>query len=349
MGWRDWGARALDFFVERRAEDVERRADAALLAALSGSGGAWAGIPSSAAGSATLLVVHECAQAWARRLSCARVSGAPSCVDPILLWNVGRDLALAGESLHVIRRDARGDVSLLPVVGHDVTGGGDDPRAWRYRVDLSEPDVTRELIVTGAGVVHFRLPGAELFRGRHALEGARETLVLLSAVEQALSDDARIRPKNLIPIPPMIPEDKRAKLRAIMADRGDSVVFPMTTQFGSDRPQTDWKPHRSGPDPAAALVELRAALRAQVRECYGCPLPASGSGVRDTDRILSVTVDGLARILESELRAKLAGAAGVRLSFPLGAADATARGRAVHVMVQSGIPLSDARRLSGLE
>ena len=211
---------------------------------------------------------------------------------------------------------------------------------------------------------------ARPWRGVSPLAWASQTGRLASALERALADEAGSPVGNLVPVPEGQREpteddtgdgDPFAALKSDVAKLRGALAFVETMAGGygdrGGRPDSDWKPRRIGADPPAALAELRTAAALTVFGACGVPpslvtLPADGTGQREAwRRFLHGSVAPVARMVETELRAKL-DTPSLRLDFSaFAAADVTGRARAYQSMVgaKTPIPECDARRLAGLE
>ena len=97
-------------------------------------------------------------------------------LTPSVLASMGRELAIRGESVHVLDLDG-GAVTLTPASRWEVSGGT-RPESWRYAVEFPLPGgrvVKRTL--PGAGVIHLRYatrPGRALGWRLPARHGIRD-------------------------------------------------------------------------------------------------------------------------------------------------------------------------------
>ena len=183
----------------QQAAAPQRRAvadpDIALLRALEGQSSA----PLTTAYSFNLTgVLSEAAATWGRRMALARVQPAMPALDANLLWRAAWGLAFYGEHVEIIDvRDGR--LVLTPSYYFEVDGFGMDPNGWVYQADMSSPDQHAQRTVRGAGVLHFRLPGPEPWRGQHTLEKAVEFKALVAQLERAMVDEAGTPVKRIVP------------------------------------------------------------------------------------------------------------------------------------------------------
>ena len=282
-----------------------------------------------------------------------RRSRSDGVVTPAVLWRAAHGLAMFGEHVELIEI-RRGRVALCPVVFHDIDGNGADPDAWLYRVDVSTPDSQREGWVRGAGLLHFRLPGRELWRGEHVLARSTETRALAVALERHLADECSTPSKVIVPQPEGTDQDTRDTLRSEIMRRRTRVLLPATTTAsqGDGRalaPITDWKAQRVRAEPTQELVALRENLREQVLHAYGVPPSVTAntpSGLRDADRLIRQTVEAVSRIIAGELTAKLEKS--YDLHWPLSPADLTMAVRAYGGLTDAKLDGAQARRICGL-
>ena len=307
-----------------------------------------------ASGVGALGALEVCAGAWARAFAAARVEPATpvtAAVSPRVLASIGRRLIRRGESCHVIAVGDTGAVRLLEAGWWDVQGSAAGP--WTYQATLTGPSTTETRRVPEEGVVHamYAFSERQPWRGVGPLSWAAATGRLAAALERALADEAGGPVGNLIAVPEGQPEpadgddgdDPLASLRSDLAKLRGSLALVETLAGGwSDkggRPDADWKPRRIGADPPAALPELRTGAALTVFGACGVPpslvtLPADGTGQREAwRRFLHGSVAPVARLVESELAAKL-DVPDLRLVLDdLAAADMTGRARAWRSLV----------------
>lgn len=315
--------------------------------------------------------LEACAGQWARALAAALVTPATvatAAVTPDTLADIGRRLIRTGDSLHVIDVGPAG-VRLLPASQWEVRGGP-DPASWWYRVSLAGPDGTATRPVPAAGVVHLRWATAAHapWRGIGPIQWAIQTGRLSGELEAALADEAAGPRGHVLPAPEGQREatddddDDDDPLAAIRADLvklkgGLALVETMASGYGDrgGRPDADWKPRRIGANPPDALDAIRTGAALAVYAACGVPpslvtLPADGTGQREAwRRFLHGSVSPVARLVQTELRAKLDTP---DLSLDLGslyAADVTGRARAWRSLVgkDTTMPDADARRVVG--
>ena len=321
----------------------------------------------------TLGALEVCAGAWARAFASAIVeprTAVSAAVTPGVLATIGRHLIRRGQSMHLIEVSDVGDVDLIDV-GHWDTRGGVSRSSWFVRADLHGPDTTLTRTVPYAGAVHCRYAydQARPWLGVGPLSWALQTGRLAAALERALADEAGSPTGHVIPIPEGNREsvegedddaDPLAGLKADIAKLRGSVALVETTAAGfgdrGGRPDSDWKAHRIGANPPAALNEIRTAAAMSVFGACGVPpslfmLPADGTGQREAwRRFLHGSVSPVARMVADELRLKLE-IPDLTLSFDsLYAADLSGRARAWRSLVgkEAAMDADKAARLAGL-
>ncbi len=289
-------------------------------------------------------------------------------LTPVLLSTIARRLITSGESVHAIDV-AGGAVRLSEATSWNVTGDA-DPATWRYQISTTGPSTTTTRWVPADSVIHVRYAVSHLepWRGLSPLTLAGTTGRLARELERALADEAGGPVGNLIPLPvdaggetsdPDDETDPFAGLKTrINRLRGRAGLVETTAAgYGEGRaaaPNEDWKPRRLGANPPVSLVDLRAAVEQSVLSACGVPpglARAEGGESRESyRRWFAAGVLPLARMVESELRAKLDVPA-LRLDFAsLAAADVHGRARAWRSLVGRDATMgdADARRIVGL-
>ena len=305
----------------------------------------------------SLAIAEAAAGMWERCLSSATVepqSNRLQGLGPAFLALVGRALAVRGNMVAAI--EVQGSrVRLLPASGYDLQGGT-DPETWRYRVDLTGPDMARTLTLPGASVLHFRTgaPVGTPWRGVAPLRRSTATARVAVRLEKVLDDELHLPVSRLVPFQLEHGSFEGASETANMVRKGGLV-------FTGDRARTDRETVKIGPDPSTALEPLRLDTGRDILSAFGVP-PAlfeargDGSGQRESWRRFWLgTIAPLARMIEAECREKLDPACIVSLDA-LRAADVDANSRAVTRRAQAYKTFRDAqmddaeaRRLAGLD
>ena len=179
--------------IERRQADVTALALQAIQAR------------ASLAGSRETAAREMAAGLISRALAGAKVEGpgfVQAAVTPGVLAQIGRDLVVAGESLHVIRVTPDGSVRLFPSSGWSIIGDY-DPASWIVAADLSGPSRTITRTLAYSGVVHIAwgVSPQSPHAGRGPLEWAALTSKLNAETERSLGDEASGPIAQLLPMP----------------------------------------------------------------------------------------------------------------------------------------------------
>lgn len=305
--------------------------------------------------------LESCAGLVGRAFAAAEVDGPAYAVDaltPETMLMIGRALIRRGEI--VFGMDvSEGRLFLWPAASHDVDGDH-DPRSWRYRLNLAGPDLqtTREN-VSGVEVVHLcyaRDPETP-WRGYGPLQVAQLAGRLSAETTAALADEASGPRGSFLPMPSKGGDDPTlAKLRGdIKKARGTMLAVESmgTMAAGAPAPAGDWMQKRFGAAPPEALVRLLGTATIEVMGACGLSpslfMDGDGTGKRESWRqALFAVIQPLGRIVETEMRIKL-DAPNLKISWSeLRASDLQARARSFQSMVQAGMDIEKAVRLSGL-
>ena len=313
--------------------------------------------------------VEAAAGALSRAFAAARVEGpewAMEAVTPRVLGQIGRDLIRVGETLHALRMDGKGRVQLLPCSTWYFEGEA-DPEGWTCTATAYGPSGSSTWRLPWQSVV-FAAWGAPTARPYHGLPPtgwASDTARTAAETEHSLANEAGGPTAQLLPIPGdgkrNNPEndnqiDPQAELRAdIAAAKGKPVMLETTATGWGDgpgaAPRKDWIASRLGPNPPAAFVELARDSFARTLAACGCS-PAlfddsDGTSKREALRQWHLgTILPLARMLETELSAKLA--APIRLRFDNYPLDLVGRAQAFQKFVALGMEIDRALALTGL-
>ena len=315
-----------------------------------------------AADAGSTAAMETASGALARALASARVEGpshAVAAVTAPFLSQVGRDIVRSGESLHVIHVSTGGRVKLLPCSSWHFEGGP-NPATWRVRATTFGPSTSETHRLPFAGVVFVRwgsTPG-QPYVGTGPLSWAGGTARLLSEAERHIADESSGPRGSVIAVPADQNQAGRlSELRAAIAGLRGRVFLPETTAAGwradrSEAPKRDWLPHRIGASVDQAMVLARRDAYTEALAACGLPVSlatdADGTSQREAfRRYLTLTVGPLARVLEQELSAKLEGRVSLDFSA-LYAHDLVGRASSLKRLVESGMPVEDALRVSGL-
>ena len=356
MRW-PWSPRA----VERR--ESQPFTDAVVSALAAGAAGTGA----RASGTAAL---EAAAGAVARGLAAATVEGAPPAVNaaltPAILALIGRNLIRRGESLFLIEVE-RGELRLAPAGSWDVAGGWREDE-WRYRLDLFGPSGNVTRLAPAGAVVHCRYATdpARPWCGVSPLQWASLSATLHAGSVAALSADMSAASGTVIPMPPGEntddeEDDPLAPLKsALVSSKGKSVFVETTAgSFGGDSrdaPRQDWVQKRLGPNPPETLSTVHDASAVAVLSACGVDsvlagfTKSDGAAMRESYRKFErLTLQPLARLVETELRFKL-DAPDLTLSFDsLRASDFAGVARAFKGMVEAGLTKEQVSKLLDLD
>ena len=318
-----------------------------------------------AADTGSTAAVETASGALSRAFASAEVRGAAhvrEAVTPSFLAQVGRDLVRSGESMHAIDVAASGRVGLLPCSDWTFEGGA-RPDSWTVRATFYGPSTSTTRYTSYDGVVFVRWgsrPGTP-YIGAGPLSWAAITARLQSETERSLADEASGPIANLVPIPADGgnggDDDPLRELKAdIRTARGKALLVETTAAgFGEGRgaaPQRDWQGSRLGPNPPEALRGIMDSAFAEVLAATGTPpslyaAASDGTSQRESVRRWHLgTVVPLARLLETELAAKLEG--DCRLVFDAYPLDLAGRAQAFQKLVAGGVAVNEALATSGL-
>ena len=332
-----------------------------------------------AAGSAATIgataAVESAAGSLARALASAKVvtdsEHVRRVVTPAYLADVGRQLIVSGESLHVIDVDA-GELALLPVASWHWTNTAADarPASWKCRATWYGPSTSTTKLVPFDGLVFHKWassPGTP-YVGSGPLSWSYETARLAAENEKTLADEMSGPIAQLL-----VTTDNGAQATgdedddedtdpnrdakmAIRGARGDGVIVETTSAGHGDgtaaAPRRDWEPMRLGPAPPETLALLR-------RDSFNMMLAACGSSAAlhgDADgtaqreafrRYLTLTIQPIAKLIAAELSLKLE--ADISFDFDaLYASDLQGRATAFKRLVDGGMELTQAAAVSGV-
>ena len=298
-----------------------------------------------------------------RALSAASVENAgpfANALTPAMLGMAGRALVVRGECAFLIETGG-GMPELLPCASWDVTGGDPRPAAWTYRVDLAGPSGTSTRQASGADVVHFRwsCDPAQPWRGVSPIARAGLTGRALAAAETAIGNEAKGPHGHLMAVGDQLPPEAATALHGkITGLKGGLALLETQASWSAMGPQSapkrDWAAERIGFNAPESLNAAAAMAARGILGAVGIP-PAlfeakgDGSGQREAwRRTLHGTLAPLAKILETELRAKLEQPRLAINMDPLHASDISGRARAFGSLVKGGMDVTEAARLSGL-
>ena len=185
-----------------------------------------------------------------------------------------------------------------------------------------------------------------------------ETAALASNLETRLAQEAGGPVGSFLSVPEGTnPDgDTLADLQSGVASaKGHPILHETVVRGNGDpggAPHGDLRPVRFGASWPSAVAELRDPISQSVMLACGIPTAlvsnSDGTAAREgLRRFLTTTIRPVARIIETELRAKLD--SGAALTFgELAASDITGKARAVGSLVKAGMSIEDARSVAGL-
>ena len=155
---------------------------------------------------------------------------------------------------------------------------------------------------------------------------------------------------------PCADEDQLRELKADLRTARGAALLVETVAAAWDEgrmaaPQRDWQASRLGPMPPESMATVRKDAFEAVLAACGCPpsrfMDAGGTAQREALRRWHLgTVMPLARLLETELTAKLEITVG--LKFDNNPLDLAGPAQSFQKFVAGGVPVNEALALSGL-
>lgn len=302
--------------------------------------------------------VEICAGLWSRAFASAQVQPAGAATDALtasLLGSIGRELAIRGEAVYLIDVDRDG-LKLTPAAAWDITGSA-SPETWMYELKLEGPSGTTTRVVPGAQVIHPRYavrPGKP-WKGLSPLGAATKTEQLAAWLETSLGNEVATAHGYILALPE---NHKSGGLAATMKGLkgrlflGDTMAGAWGAG-GQYAPPKDWTTTRLGASPPQALGELRTGAQATVMAAYGVPLgmveSEAASSLREQWRLfIYATIGPLGKTLAVELADKLDTPALAFNFDALAASDIQGRSRSFKQLVDAGMSIEDAGRVTGV-
>ncbi len=319
----------------------------------------------SAADASSTAAVEAASGALSRAFASAQVPGPNHVLDavtPSFLGQVGRDLIRSGDSMHVIDVSMGGRVELLPCSSWHFEGDA-HPNTWTVRATVYGPSTstTRHLPYDGVVFVRWGSTPGQPYIGTGPLSWAHTTARLQSETERSLADEAQGPLAQLLSIPADggdgSDDDPLSMLKSDLRTARGKALLLETVAAGwgegmSSAPRKDWVASRLGPNPPAAMAQVRSDAFESVLAACGTPPSlflggADGTAQREGLRRWHMnTVLPLARMLEVELRDKLE--VDIRLTFDGYPMDLQARASTFQKLVAGGVEVNEALATSGL-
>ena len=318
----------------------------------------------TAADSGATAAVEAAAGALSRAFASARVEGPAGAAEAVtgdFLGLVGRDLVRHGQSLHVMRQTG-GRLRLIPAASWHWEGDH-NPERWTVRATCYGPSTSTTWNLPAASVVFLTWGGTAglPYVGTGPTRFAALTARLHAETERSLADEAGGPMAQLLAIPSDGgdggDDDPLAELKADVARARGKAAFLETTSAGwgegrGSAPQRDWMSSRLGPNPPAALAEIRRDAFESVLAACGYPPSLAMGGAQGVAQREAVrrwhlgTVLPLAGMVEAELSRKLE--APIRLRFDNYPLDLQARATALSKLVETGMDRTEALSIVGL-
>ena len=319
-------------------------------------------IESSAAGTSAdvsgTASVEAVAGLLSRSLADAEVIGdSMGFITPEFLAQVGRDLVMEGQSLHIIKMSER-LADLIPASQWHWQSTGAHPSTWTVRATLYGPSTSETRIYPWEGVVFLtwgKTTGAP-YRGRPVTQWAKHTAKLSAELERSMADEASGPITQIMPVPEGLDDDQMTALATKIKNARGKVSYPESHAGGGGdrmgRPDRDWKPERLGPEPPAGAVELSDKAFSRMLAAHGCPpsifMDSDGTAQREGLRRWHLsTVKPIARLIESELTRKLETT--IKLKFDSYPLDMVSRATVVDKLVRAGVSTAVALSAVGLD
>ena len=320
----------------------------------------------TAADNAATGAVEAAAGALSRAFASATVEGpewAQAAVTGDVMSQIGRDLVRRGE----IAASRFGCPAAWSET-HSVRGLALGRRSrscdsWMVRATAYGPSTSTTWKLPRSAVVFIRWGGhpGSPYLGKGPLSFASTTAKLGAMTERSLADEAAGPIAQLLAIPADggdgETDDPLAKLKGDIAKARGRAAFVETTAsaWGEGRdaaPRRDWVASRLGPNPPAALVELRQAAFAATLAACGSSVAlfddADGTSKREALRQWHMTtVRPIARLIEAELTQKLGTM--IRLAFDPYALDMVSRAQVIQKLTMAGVALPVALAAVGME
>ena len=320
-----------------------------------------------AADVAATSAVQAAAGLIARCLSAATVTPQTprtAVITPQYRYTVGESIVLRGEHVALIEVED-GAVRLTPASEWDIGGTTTQQREWTYRLQLPVPDGQISKTVSGASVVHLRIPnGQQPWQGTSALAGSHVSTEAFAALEDAMRQELHNATRaKLVSIPGFEdadPDDADDPWTALMRDigtaDGKSILMPapatMIQGVGAASAPPQFGTVHLKPEIADDLQTLRDRLSTGLYNAVGIMTQVfdggEATGIREAMRALhNLVLLPLGGLIEAELSQALE--TPVHLDFTrLQLGNLRERAQVVKALTDAGIELDEAKTLAGL-
>ena len=275
-------------------------------------------------------------------------------VTPEVLETIGRQLVLAGEVVYAIEGMGR---PTLRLVGTWDVRGNVPVETWVYRCDVYGPTARATQILPSNSVLHPRINVSPIrpWFGRSPVRIPSSTAATAGSAERSAGAEAKTPSARIAPTPAT--DSKERAAYGLKLGKGGVVPVTSATQpvaASGQEPASRWTPGALRPDPAAQHVQLRKDAARDILAACGIPpvlfdLEGDGTTRREAYRqLVFTTLQPWGRLVQAELRDKLASPE-LSLSFAgLHGADLATRGRALKQLTESGVSLQEALDITGL-
>jgi len=263
----------------------------------------------AAARSAALMIARCFAAATAQGGELAAL------LTPEILYRIGLGFVTRGETVFVF--DApNGKPALLASDAYSVTGAALESNAWRYDCELPVPDGSIRRRVTGAQVLHAKLPGPQPWAGESPLSGLL-TADLLAGIETQLSGEALAKSGYLLPFGGSSdhdPDDEDDPVAAMADNMGKAKGGTVVLETPAERAQgastasaaPSYQISRFGLNPPQSAVQLRSEAASSIYAACGMRAAlfeqsSDGTALRESARIFyASTLRPWGRLVEQE-------------------------------------------------
>lgn len=299
------------------------------------------GSSGSNASPATQLVANLVGRSFASAtITNARLS-VQEALTPSMLFRLGRQLILDGESLWYTKFSRKG-LQLFNVSEHDVEGNY-DPETHHYRITLEGPTTSTEIRTTRSRILHFTYVSAT---GQASVFSQ-----LASRLIEHYRDESR-SPRGTIAVVPDSGDDKTQMVTDLGESRGHVNVFKSARLPHPQGGSSSWQLHRLGMTPSESMVELSDQVHKHMLSLHGVSSSLYGGGAggsRESYRqFVSSLVIPVSLLVAEELRSIL-DQPELKMEFTsLKAADIISRTRAYGSLTDEKLSKDEALTLSGL-
>ena len=300
------------------------------------------GSAGSNASPATQLVANLVGRSFASAtISGARLS-VQEALQPSMLFRLGRQLILDGQSLWFTKFSNSKGLQLFNVSQHDIEGGY-DPQTHTYRIELEGPTLTTEIRTTRGRVLHFQYVSAT--------GGASVFSQLASRLVEHFRDESR-SPRGTVAVVPDSGDDKTQMVTDLGESRGHVNIFKSARLASPQSGSSGWQLHRLGMAPDENMVNLNAQVFNQMLSLHGVSAGlfsgSAGGGREGFRQLVAQLVTPMSLLVTEELRTILDQPELTMQFSGLKSADIIGRSRAYSTLTDEKLSKDEALVLSGL-